>query len=133
LQHLQIRFSAWIAAGVVIAFFLPWLAGAQPLTGLELVVLADARRQEQEEAILLVVFAAIPFTALLTLAAAMIRHGVKVLSHICGLLAIAGTVLIWLARQQAGEAETLGVGAYATGGLGLALILVWSKLFPGHT
>jgi len=118
------RLEAPLAVGILVAFFLPWIEGPVHLSGLELVSLARGRQAAQAEAILLVAFAGIPVLALLTLAATLLRHGVRLLGGICGVLALAGMSLLWLARQSAAPgAGQLGFGGYATGLLGLLLLL----------
>jgi len=121
------RLEALLACAVVVAFFLPWVenAGAS-LSGLELVSLARGRQAEQAEAILLVAFSAIPVLALLTLGAALLGHGVRLFGGLCGGVAVAGSGLLWLARQDADPASGAMVaayGLYATLLLGLALLL----------
>ncbi|MEO1191092.1 MAG: hypothetical protein AAFY02_05015 [Pseudomonadota bacterium] len=122
----QARIAGLLAGGVIVSFFLPWIVSPTALTGLELVAVAVGRQQEEAEAILLILYAAIPLAAVITLAAALLRHGVRTTSGICGSLAIAGIALLVLARLQADAAETLGFGAYVTGGLGIALLLIAS-------
>jgi hypothetical protein len=121
------RLEALLACAVVVAFFLPWVenAGAS-LSGLELVSLARGRQAEQAEAILLVAFSAIPVLALLTLGAALLGHGVRLFGGLCGGVAVAGSGLLWLARQDADPASgamVVAYGLYATLLLGLALLL----------
>ncbi len=123
------RLEPLLALGIVVAFFLPWIEGPVSLTGLELVSLARGRQAAQEEAILLVAFAAMPVLALLTLVAGMLRHAQRVLGGLCGVISLAGMVLLWLARQQAEPGHSvLGYGAYATGLLGLLLFLAACNL-----
>lgn len=123
------RLEAPLAAGVLIAFFLPWIQGPVNLSGLELVSLAHGRRAEQAEAILLVAFAGIPVVALLTLVGTLLRHGQRLLGGICGALALAGMTLLWLARQSADAGPgQLGFGGYVTGFLGLLLLLAASNV-----
>jgi len=126
------RIAGLLGGGVIVAFFLPWIVSPNPLSGLDMVALAVGRRQEEAEAILLILYAAIPFAAVLTVAAALIRHGVRFTSGLCGGLAVAGAALLILARLQAEAPETLGMGAYATGGLGLALLLIALKVVRFH-
>lgn len=120
----QARVAGLLGAGVVVAFFLPWTATPSAWTGLELVAVAIERHQDEGEAILLILYGAIPVAGLLTVAAALLRHGVKVLSGLCGGLAVGGIGLLMLARVQAESAAAIGVGAYATGGMALALLAI---------
>lgn len=121
---LRNRLLALLAGGVLLAFFLPWLAGPHPLSGLELVALARGLQREQAETVAIVSFAAVPLLALLTLVASMLRQGVRFLGALCGLLAVAVTLLLWLSRRDAQPGEAiLGYGAYATGIFGLLLLL----------
>ncbi|GAB5467857.1 MAG: hypothetical protein Kilf2KO_08870 [Rhodospirillales bacterium] len=120
----QARIAGLLGAGVVVAFFLPWIATPTPLTGLEMVAVAIGRQQEEAEAILLILYGAIPLAGLLTIAAALLRHGVKAFGGLCGLLSVAGIGLLILARVQAEQMESIGLGAYVTGGLGLLLLAV---------
>lgn len=121
------RLEALLAFAVVTAFFLPWMRDATAsLSGLELVSLARGRQAEQAEAILLVAFSAIPVLALLTLGAALVGHGVRLFGALCGLLAVAGAGLLWLARRgvdPAGGGMLPAYGLYATLLLGLLLLL----------
>jgi hypothetical protein len=121
---LRNRLLALLSAGVLLAFFLPWIDGAQRLSGLELVALARGRQAEQAETAFIVAFAAVPFLALLTLAASLIRQGVRFFGGLCGLLAMAVLAILWLARRapEAGEPQ-LGYGAYASGLFGLLMLL----------
>ena len=66
--------------------------------------------------------------SVLTLAAALLRHGVRFCSGLCGGLAVAGIGLLMLARVQAESAAAIGMGAYVTGGLALALLAVGFNL-----
>ena len=120
----QARLAGLMGAGVVVAFFLPWTGSPMQLTGLELVAVAVGRQQEEAEAILLILYAAIPLAGLVTVAASLLRHGVRVTSGLCGGLAVAGIGLLVAARLQAEAEEIIRLGAYVTGGLGLALLLV---------
>lgn len=121
---LRIRLLALLATGVLLAFFLPWIVGPQRLTGLELVALARGRQAEQSETAFIVAFAAVPLLAVLTLAASLIRQGVRFFGGLCGVLAVAVIAILWLARRAAVEGEAmLGYGAYATGAFGLLLVL----------
>ncbi len=125
----QARFVGLLGAGVVVAFFLPWIVlPPSPGTGLELVAVAIDWRQEQDEAILLVLFAAVPVAGLLTVAAALMRHGVRFLSGLCGALAVGSTGLLMIALMQERSLEAIGIGAYITGGLGLALLSIGLNL-----
>lgn len=118
------RLEPLLAAGIVVAFFLPWIEGQVKLTGLELVSLARGRQAEQAEAMLLVAYAAIPVLALLTLVAGLLRHAQRILGALCGLVTLAGMVLLWLARQEAEPGQgVLGYGAWISGLLGLLLLL----------
>jgi hypothetical protein len=121
------RLEALLAGAVVIAFFLPWVENATAsLSGLELVSLARGRQSEQAEAMLLVAFSAIPVLALLTLGAALLGHGARLFGGLCGGFAVAGTGLLWLARQDADPASGAmlpAYGTYATLLLGLLLVL----------
>ena len=113
-----------LAAGIVVAFFLPWIEGGVRLSGLELVSLAHGRQAEQAEAMLLVAFAAIPVLALLTIVAGLLRHAQRILGGICAVVTLAGMVLLWLARQQAEPGQgVLGYGAWLNGLFGLLLLL----------
>jgi hypothetical protein len=121
---LRNRLLALLAACVLLAFFLPWIQGPQPLSGLELVALARGRQAEQAETAFIVAFAAVPFLALLTLAASLIRQGVRLLGGLCGLLAVGVLATLWLARRSAEAGEPLlGYGAYISGACGLLLLL----------
>lgn len=123
------RLQALLAAGVLIAFFLPWIQGRVTLTGLELVSLARGWQQEQAEAVLLVAYAAIPVTALLTLAATLLRHGVRLMGGLCGSLTVLAITLLWLARRGADPAQgVVAYGAYAAGAFGLLLLIFAFKL-----
>lgn len=121
------RLETLLAVAMLVAFFLPWMqSSTNSLSGLELVSLARGRQAEQAEAILLVAFAAIPVLALLTLGAALLGHGVRVFGGLCGLLALLGAGLLWLARQDADPASgamVLAYGAHTTLLLGLLLLL----------
>jgi len=121
------RLEAPLAGALLVAFFLPWMANATTsLSGLELVSLARGRQAEQAEAILLVAFAAIPVLALVTLGAALVGHGLRLFGGVCGFVAVAGSGLLWLARQGADPAAgqmAMVYGAYATLLLGLLLLL----------
>lgn len=121
---LRNRLLGLLAAGVLLAFFLPWIDGAQRLSGLELVALARGRQAEQAETAFIVAFAAVPLLALLTLAACLLRQGQRFLGVLCGLLAMGVLATLWLARRaaEAGEPQ-LGYGAYASGFFGLLLLL----------
>jgi len=122
---LRNRLLALLATGVLLAFFLPWLVdGPQRLTGLELVALARGRQAEQAETAFIVAFAAVPLLALLTLAASLLRQGVRLFGTLCGLLALGVMGTLWLARRSAEPGEAvLGYGAWATGVFGLLLVL----------
>lgn len=123
------RVQALLALGVLIAFFLPWIQGSVTLTGLELVSLARGWQQEQAEAVLLVAYAAIPFTALLTLAAALLRHGVRLMGGLCGSLTVLAIGLLWLARRDADPAQgVVAYGAYVAGAFGLLLMIFAFRL-----
>ncbi len=121
------RLETLLAVAMLVAFFLPWVASATAsLSGLELVSLARGRQAEQAEAILLVAFAAIPVLALLTLGAALLGHGQRLFGGLCGLFAMLGAGLLWLARRDADPtsgAMVVAYGAYATLLLGLLLLL----------
>jgi hypothetical protein len=121
---LRIRLLALLATAVLLAFFLPWIDGPQRLTGLELVALARGRQAEQAETAFIVAFAAVPLLALLTLAASLLRQGVRLFGGLCGLVALGVLAILWLARRNAAPGEAmLGYGAYATGLFGLLLVL----------
>lgn len=121
---LRIRLLALLATGVLLAFFLPWIDGPQRLTGLELVALARGRQAEQAETAFIVAFAAVPLLAILTLAASLLRQGVRFFGALCGLLALGVMAILWLARRTAEPGEAmLGYGAYLTGAFGLLLVL----------
>ncbi len=124
----QARVAGLLGAGIVVAFFLPWTALPSSWSGLELVAVAVSWRQEQAEAILLLLFGAIPVAGLLTVAAALLRHGVQFLSGLCGALSVAASALLMVALMQDKSVEAIGIGAYITGGLGLALLSVGLNL-----
>lgn len=121
------RLEVLLAAAAIVAFFLPWMANATAsLSGLELVSLARGRQAEQAEAILLVAFAAIPVLALVTLGAALLGHGVRLFGGLCGLIALTGAGLLWLARRDVDPASggmVPAYGLYATMAFGLGLLL----------
>ncbi|MBC6404671.1 MAG: hypothetical protein GDA41_02905 [Rhodospirillales bacterium] len=120
----QARIAGLLGAGIVVAFFLPWTTTPSAWTGLELVAVATELQQTRGQAILLVLYGAIPVAGLLTVAAALLRHGVRIYSGLCGLLSVAGIGLLILARAQVESLAAVGVGAYVTGGLALALLSI---------
>jgi len=61
-------------------------------------------------------------------AGTLLGHGVRFLSGLCGALSVGSTGLLMVALMQERSVEAIGIGAYITGGLGLALLSVGLNL-----